>query len=326
MKKAVEMIDSSRISVIIQGPIHPQHTDGTVANIRSMLPDAEIIVSTWEGSNYKNRQADIVVESTDPGGGVVFDNPKTYHSSNRQIVSTSRGLQAATREFSLKIRSDMYFRNLDFLKYWGKYNRRSENYKLLKDRILISTSFTPHPEREPKPFHPSDWFYFGYTSDLAVVFDSPLCPGPETSRYFETHQRPTVKYDTWIPALCRYSSEQYIWIAFIRRFVPLDFEHVFDVRPENLAISEQVFANNAILVDAVDIGYESYKYPGLHRDFDLALMYTHREWQLLYKKYCDAGHTLPFVDREKIRRAYHSVRALRRVPWNLKALLGIRFT
>lgn len=320
------MIDSSQISIIVQGPVCQGQTDKTVANIRSLLPDSEIIVSTWEGSNYDNAQVDVVLESPDPGGAVIYDDPKTYHSSNRQIVSTRRGLAAATRQFALKIRSDMYFRNLDFLRYWGKYDKRSDTCRILKERILISTSFTPNPAREPKPFHPSDWFYFGYTADLLTVFDSALCPEPETSRYFESHERPVIKYDTWIPALCRYSSEQYIWVAFLQRFIPVDFEHTFDVRAKNLELSELVFANNTVMIDAVDIGYESFKYPGLHRDFDLALMYTHCEWLALYKRYCDSDYRTPIFDREKFRRLYYSLRALRRVGWNLKVFLGLGFS
>lgn len=319
------MIATKDISVIIQGPIYADITDKTVANIRDMFPDSQIIVSTWAGSNYKNQNADIVVESDDPGGFPLYDNPKILNASNRQIVSTMAGLRQATRLYSLKIRTDMFFKNTNFLKYWDRYPVRSNEYKILKHRILLSTSFAPNPHREPKPFHPSDWFFFGLTEDLVTVFDSPLCPEPETARYFETHPRPIVKYDSWIPALTQYPAEQYIWVAFLRRFIDMKFQHCFDIENGNIEKSEQIFANNTVLLDAVKIGYDSYKHKNLHTDFEIVFMYTHHEWRRMYKRYCDKSFWVFPMDIEKIRRLYHALRNKRPYKYHLMSLFNIRF-
>ncbi len=319
------MIKTSDISVIIQGPIYDGITDKTVANIRQKFPGAEIIVSTWAGSNYKNPDADKIVESNDPGGWPLYDDPKILNASNRQIVSTMAGLCHATRKYALKIRSDMFFHNTNFLKFWDKFPTRCDKNKILTRRILLSTSFAPNPRREPKPFHPSDWFFFGLTTDLVTVFDSPLCPEPETSRYFETHPRPRVKFDSWIPALTRYAAEQYIWVAFLRRFIDLDFEHCFDIAHGNIELSEQIFANNSVLLDAVQIGYDSYKHENLLTHFDLAFMYSHYEWLKLYKRYCDKKYRLPLFDREKIRRTYWAYKRGRRRGYNIKSLFNVGY-
>ena len=319
-------IDPKDISVVIQGPVYPGITVNTVQNVRKHFPEAQIIVSTWKGTDVSELPENIdIVFSKDPGGVPLYDDPVILNAANRQIVSTMAGLRMAKRKWAIKIRSDMYFENNNFLNYFDKYPKRSDNYRFLEQRVITSTSFAPNPRREPKPYHPSDWFFFGLTRDLIDVFDSPLCPEPETSRYFETHNRPIVKYDSWIPALCQYSAEQYIWVAFIRRHMDLDFKHCFDIERGNIEHSEEIFANNVIMLDAVDIKYGSYKHQALHTGFDLSLMYSFCEWQKLYKKFCDKKYKTPLLDLEKIRRLYYAIRYRRRIKLNLKSLLGGKF-
>ena len=322
------MIESFDISVIIQGPIYNDMTDNTVTNIRQFFPDAEIIVSTWEGSNYQHQLADVIIESKDPGGYPVWDNPKILNACNRQIVSTLAGLKKATRKYALKIRSDMYFDNINFLNYWDRFPQRCTEYKITKERILMSTRFAPNPHREAKPYHPSDWFFFGLREDLIDVFNSPLCPEPQTSRFFETHKRPIVKYENWVPALCQYSAEQYIWVAFLRRHIRLEFEHSVDIEHGNLEKSEHIFANNTVLLDAIDIGYNSYKHNNIHTHYEMFSMYSHFEWLKLYKKYCDKNYKLPLYDKEKVKRLYWSIRlrhSKKKILYNLNSLLGLSF-
>ena len=51
-------IKSEEISVIVQGPIHKKRTKKTLQSIRTNLPNAEIILSTWEGSDVKGLDFD----------------------------------------------------------------------------------------------------------------------------------------------------------------------------------------------------------------------------------------------------------------------------
>ena len=231
------MTNSKDISIIIQGPILEGITYKTVRNVRSMFPDSQIIVSTWEGSNYSDENADIIIENKDPGAPLIWENPPTYYNVNRQIVSTINGLRKSERKYAIKMRSDMYFKNINFLKFYNKFPKRSEKYNILKERVIISTSFSPNPVRgEAKPYHPSDWFFFGLTTDLIKIFSSELAPIPETTDYFKTHKRPVVRFDFWHKDNLRYATEQYIWVAFLRRFIELDFEHQFDIEKNNINI------------------------------------------------------------------------------------------
>ena len=320
------MINSKDISVVIQGPVYPGITSKTVANVMEKFPGAQVIVSTWAGTDVSELPNGIdVIFNEDPGGYPLYDNPKILNASNRQIVSTMGGLKKANRKYTLKMRSDMFFEHTGFLKYWDKYQKYGKNYKFLEHRIITSTSFAPNPRREPKPYHPSDWFFFGLTSDLIDVFDSPLCPEPETSRYFETHKRPIVRYDSWVPALCQYSAEQYIWVAFIRRHIDLDFNHCFDIERGNLERSEEIFANNVIMLDVREIGYGSYKHKNIKSGFDLTFMYSHYEWLKLYKQYCDKHVRLPIIDFEKVRRLIFSIKQRKHRKYAWWSLKGRKF-
>lgn len=317
------MIKSSEISVVIQGPVYPGITVKAVQNIMEKLPDAQIIVSTWNGTDVSELPDNIdLVFNQDPGGIPFYDNPIILNASNRQIVSTVAGARKAKRKYTIKMRSDMFFENLNFLKYWDKYPERSDKYRFLEHRIITSTSFAPNPHREPKPYHPSDWFFFGLTNDIIDVFDSVLCPEPETSRYFESHKRPIVKYDSWIPALTQYATEQYIWVAFIRRHMNLDFNHCFDIDRGNIERSEAIFANNVIMLDVKNIGYGSFKHKNIKNGFDLTFMYSHNEWLRLYKKYCNAKIFIPIVDLEKIRRLIFAIKNKKHIKYSIWSLFG----
>ena len=50
MVKGGKMITSEQISVIIQGAYNPEITPKTIKSIKKLLPDSQIIFSTWENT------------------------------------------------------------------------------------------------------------------------------------------------------------------------------------------------------------------------------------------------------------------------------------
>jgi hypothetical protein len=290
------MINSKDISVIIQGPVYQDFVKKTIENIHVLLPGAEIIISTWDGQCVEGLNVDQILLNTDPGAIKIIDEPPTYASANRQIVSTLAGLKQATRKYAIKMRSDIYFEHTGFLKFYGKFKERGGKYKILTERVILSTLFTPNPHRYTLPYHPSDWFYFGLKDDLINIFDIPLCPEPETSRWFEYHSIPELNDE---PYLCRYRTEQYIWYSFLKKHLSFEFEHAFDISNGNIERSEHIFANNSVLVDPVNLGYRSYRYPNLLDGRNIGSFspyYYYYEWLKLYKKYCDPRFKLPLLD------------------------------
>ncbi len=131
-------IDSSEISVVVQGPVFGTSADSPIKrytyqsliSIRKYLPDAEVILSTWEGSDINDLPFDILVENEDPGILEVEINPM-IKNTNRQILSTKSGIQKASRNYLLKLRSDTILEGNDFLKYYQLFptkNRKLENF------------------------------------------------------------------------------------------------------------------------------------------------------------------------------------------------------
>jgi hypothetical protein len=295
------VINAREITVVVQGPItgkpgeafEQRLTARCLQSVREHLPEAEIVLSTWRGSDVGDLSFDVLVESDDPGtnyGGFDYlGNPVAYNA-NRQITSTRAGLKAATRTYAMKLRSDMLLGGTGFLDYFGKYRARCDAWRVLRERIVSNTFFARNPHRHyPYPFHPSDWFHFGLREDVLDIWDIPHIPEPETTKWFETRPRLPNDPDPW--ATYRYTVEQYNWTSFLRKHGELHFDHKVDLDHDAVNVSELIIANNLVLCSLSQLQIEFVKYP--LRKADWAASYTHGEWLRLYKKFCDPSVFCP---------------------------------
>jgi len=294
-----EKIKAGEISVVVQGPIvddpispdREKLTSRCLKNIRKFLPGAEIILSTWKDSNLDGLEYDIVVENDDPGSYYRNDFFKVLNNVNRQIVSTKNGIFKANKKYVLKLRSDVILESANFLKYFAKYKKKSDQFNILKERVLACTFFSRNPRwLRPYPFHPSDLVFFGLKEDLVNIWDIPLAKEPETSRWFEFNPRPTLDY--YPPDLARYCPEQYIWISFLKKYNVIHCDHQWDTSGHNIELTELTFANNLVLIEPEKWQISWVKYDKI-RLVDWVSIYSHKEWLALYKKYCDNKLFLP---------------------------------
>ena len=289
------MIDSGEISVIVQGTINKKYTKKVLYSIRRFLPHAEIILSTWNGSNLKDLDYDILVENIDPGA-VKFAHNNRVHNLNRQIVSTSNGIKKATRKYVLKIRTDVSLENVSFLKYWKKHNIRSNEYAFLKERVLICNRFARKPEFFP--FHISDWVFFGLKEDIENIWDIPLAPEPDTTEWFYEHKLKKQHHSKTFPFSYfrhRYCAEQYIWSQFLKKYIDFKFEDMFDITDKNIELTEKTFANNLVILSKKQYGIIFLKGDYVKDNHNL---YDYYEWLKIYKKHCDNT----YIIKEKIRK------------------------
>jgi hypothetical protein len=281
-------ISSEDISVVVQGAVDKKTTKLCLNNIRKILPKAEIILSTWKNQALNDLDFDILIENEDPGAVIRNDFLKIPNNLNRQLVSTQHGIKKSSRKYVLKLRSDLILHSADFLNYFNKYAKREKEYAFLKERVILCDIFTRNPNiLRPHPFCPSDWVCFGLKEDLLTIWDIPLAKEPEFSRWFETHPRPIPDY--YPDELCKMASEQYVWTGFIKKFINIDFEHTWDVSDNNRLLTDKIFANNSIILDLSKWQLESIKYKKI-RTVDWVSFYSHNEWELLYKKYCDVKY------------------------------------
>jgi hypothetical protein len=305
------LITDFDLSIVVQGPInHNISNAGThcidreltvsqhvLLNLRNHFKNAEIILSTWEGSDVSKLEFDRVVLNQDPGAYICDDEHQIYLNLNRQLVSTVAGLRLVERKYVLKIRSDMLFINSNCLSYWNKYNSRNDRYKLLKERVVITTVTSRNPRTYDRfPHFPCDWFYLGNTEEVLDIFDIPLTDEPSFSRWYENHPMPE-NYATRTD-LAKYPPESYIWSSFIKKKISLNFDYYSDISNNNIEVSEFIFANNLVLCTPSQLGFLSLKYDW-KIDF-VQCRYTHIEWLKLYSKYCDPNLRIKPIDLERI--------------------------
>jgi hypothetical protein len=300
--------EPAEISVVVQGPVHgPAQgnlTQRALQSIREHLPGSEVILSTWAGSDASGLDYDRLVLSDDPGAYPQPHDPRFHYNVNRQIVSTAAGLRAAGRPLAVKLRSDMLLTGRGFLDYFNRYPKRGAEYTIFEQRVISLTGV--NPERHGSLFMPGDWFSFGLTSDLLLLWDIPLAPEPETSRYFQLHPEENRLGES---ELNRFNPEQYIWVQCLSVKFPIPFRHNQDYSAEAIRVAELALANNLILLSPREINLET---PRHRISWGVwATIYSHAEWVRLYRRHCDPAARVPLDWTPAIKRLIQRALALR---------------
>lgn len=303
-------IASNEISVIVQGPVmgdseadmNDRHTFHCLKSIRKHLPGSEIILSTWSDADTVGLDFDRLVLSEDPGGmfsGYRY-NLRMLNNVNRQILSTQAGLHVASRKYAVKIRSDMILTGSGFLGYFGKFKERAQEWAIFKERLLTCTVYARNPRLSyPFPFHPSDFFFFGYLEDLRNLWDVPFATKDEIE-WFRIRNRPWPSFD-WEQE-CRYAPEQHIWLSLLRKHGEIDVcDHAYDCSEEAINLSELTFANNLVFLNPKQLCVEWLKMKLLRKDW--FSIYTHGEWVEMYSRHCCGSAQKHRIDPEKVQKS-----------------------
>lgn len=251
-------ISSERISVVIQGPIVTDRiddrstTDECLRSIREHLPDAEIILSTWEGADTSSLTGyDKLVVSQDPGG--IWNYVKRRcNNVNRMIRSTSAGLKVASREYCLKFRTDLHLTSNRICRVDATATREGR-YSLFSVPMTTTNYYVRDPSVIPMIFHPSDIVQFGLTRDLTGFWEQPLVD----PNWLVRKKRPVMsvfgRYAGFTPM--RLVPEQVVtlqWLAKCGLHVVL--KDTFDTSFAAYRIWEEVMLRNFRLIDAGSSG------------------------------------------------------------------------
>ncbi len=281
-------------SVIVQGPVigkpgedhDKQKTLQCLESIKSVLPGAEIIISTWKGSDCSHLFYDQLILNEDPGAISYNDHglKNHYNNNNRQIVSTSRGLQKASRKYAIKMRGDFILKDTSFFSLMNTFTRVNK-YHFFKHRILVPDYVSRDPETIPLLFHMSDLFQVGYTKDLQDLWDIPLQPEPETTRAYPYNTRfinnPFGNH-TWN---MRFTPEQYIWYAFAKKKgLDLGIKYYCQTPAGITRTSLVSVMDNFIIASQEQLGIVI---PAtITGKFNPRYLYTHEKWKKLYEEIC----------------------------------------
>lgn len=255
------MIQSNEISVVIQGPVvgPSLHEDRNSANtadvlksIRAFLPEAELILSTWQEQDLEGLEYDKLVLSTDPGAS--YDRAQSSSANIlRQIQSSHAGLLQATRRYALKLRSDTALTSSDFLHCWDTFRSRGLKPVLFAEKILVSAIFTPNPFHCPSPYWVSDFFAFGRIEDVRCLWDIPV---GTIQRLFEEDERETLTANAAISRLAL-NAEQRLMISMMEKHgIRERVRTITSVNPLLLMRSEKFIASHFIPVDPQASGFE----------------------------------------------------------------------
>lgn len=290
-----DKMNSKDISVVVQGAIDKKLTPKCLKSIRKYLPEAEIILSTWEGSAVSGLDYDILLLNQDPSGYkhdfAIYNKTRSMNNFNRQLVSTCNGVLKASRKYCLKVRSDIILKNSDFLKYWDKFAIRNNEYKLFSHRVLCSSLFSREYSCQsgtgfPTSFHPSDFWLFGLTNDLKDYFiNCPLQTEVEASNW-------DFKYPNRCPyatPLWKFAPEQFFCVNWVKKYYSnLQFEDWSDWNSQNIELSNNILYNNFIFLGLEQSGIYSAKYLGVEFDkSNIQGLITYQHFQEQYKNYCD---------------------------------------
>jgi hypothetical protein len=289
------MIKGKDISVVVQGAVSDLTTI-CLNSIRAVVPGAQVILSTWKRSKTNGLDFDLLVENDNPGA-----DPFPAHwqagrdpcNLGRQILSTKNGLACADRKYALKFRADCRLKSASFIKWFGVYNKYTDDYhRVFRERILGPSYYCRNSQESIWLYHPSDWSFFGMRDDLFDLFDIPL-PREENNFYLENRQPSNQTYWT-SPA--RWWGEQYIFVqCLLKHGKDAKMRDSTDITPESRREAELFLVNNFTVLDyGQHYDMEFMKYPqSIEWRKGSLEIWTELSWLKSYKANCDPLFSIP---------------------------------
>jgi len=308
----VNGIDTKDISVVVQGAIDAKNTELCLKAIRKHLPGAEIILSTWEGSNVDGLIYDQLVLNTDPGATKNIKSGMP-NNMNRLITSSYNGLLTSKKKYCLKLRSDLVLISHKFLKYANKFPKRDDKYTFFKNRMIFCSAYFKKYlgevayEVTPAPYHISDWLMFGLREDVTMLFDIDLAKEPENTSYLKDNDITTIK-PIIFGSTERYSAEQYIFYQSLKKHYNgeiREFKNITDFCGDDMILSEKLVANNCIILEPYQFSVYCAKKDGIVPYYSWTTnflsvhyalfegLYRHDVFLDDYIKHCDSEFHIP---------------------------------
>jgi hypothetical protein len=282
------MVTEENLTFLVQGPIKIidslNLTEICVNSIRKYFPKSRIIFSTDYGTDTHELKIDEAVFSNAEIEALI-ENDTTGHlmSVNYQIASTKAGLNKVKTLFTVKLRSDMVFRNSNLIKILNSRPilRPDSCYVLTNSYVVILDWSTVNPSRFLKfPHHPSDHLYAGETKDIKAIWDVPEMTH-EFMRWYEQREYPkNVRHGNNLPL---YRAETWIWYNYINKFVVNKIENSYRTSNEIINESLGFMCTNLMITSSNQIGvYENNYYKRGWKTH--VKMLTYYDWILISKR------------------------------------------
>ncbi len=241
------------LTIVLQGALSPR-TANIIANWRATAKGCEIVLSSWVHDPELSTLVDTYVVSSDPGAFPVMHKGDILRTenTNRQIVSSVAGLRRATREISIKWRTDFDFcSNLmkKFLSHYFPMILEKEAKKL----VVFSINSTNPFAGVELVAQLSDWMYFGRTDLLLDLL--PATPIPVISENLQVP--PKVIAERMFP-IARFSAEQWMLREGLARVYGLELKRFDDTNA--IAPYLQLVGKSILIINPKAVGLNTAKY------------------------------------------------------------------
>lgn len=245
-----EKIPSSAISVVIQGPLNRDKVDpdtgldamqACIKSVATALPQAEIILSTWQGEKVDNfENCKMIVSEMPPH---ILDLNGHKNNINRQLCSTIAGIQAASRSYILKMRSDLCLHNDVFCKLSAYEAEENSAHQLFNSPVNVTNIFTRDPTKTPMLFHLSDMVHFGRAEDISDLWSHPLFSETYMKQANGPVKNPVGNFAGYTSM--RLVPEQALTLAWLNKHnINVDIAHICDMDFDRFTLWEQVLFMN----------------------------------------------------------------------------------
>lgn len=270
---------ADQVSVVVQGPVQA-HLPGVLESVRRHLPGAELVLSTWRGSGAAAYDADVTVESEDPGSVGYWEGNTRPINTNRLLRSSRAGVLRATRPFVLKLRSDSPLTGAGFLDWWGARPTRVPPLAVFRERVLTLSVATRPSSLGAYLFHPSDCVHFGLAADVRHLWDAPEVDEAANTAYWTAQGaggsgRHAPPVGLW--------NEQLVWLsALARAGHEVAYPYFRYTRPGLAALSDLSLVNNFLVLEDWQFGVSLAKLAPLVRSCSPDGYLAHEDWASLY--------------------------------------------
>ena len=256
----MNIVNESDITFVVQGGVVDfESVTKCIQSIKKHFPNSKIILSTWKGSDTRKYEIDNLVLSNDTNlVDHFYKNQNILNNINRQIISSRNGLRKSKTKYSVKLRTDMFFKSNNILKLIGNLNTNECKQFDLKSKLITPIDLCINPEKSKLLFHFNDWIVAGLTEDVLKVFDIPLMSMKDLT-YFKSKNfkikkiyslsnwyKNNIIYDVHKSYLLpKFTPEQYIFKFIVLKKIKDDFIDTFYFSNKLLNI-HKLFFNNCI--------------------------------------------------------------------------------
>lgn len=291
----------------------------SVKLLREIFPNAELILSSNDSSLTKAQQiiaaVDKVIDCDNYGHLPSLKFPAHSISNtvnnniNKQIASNYAGINAASGELVLKLRTDQILFNDDILSLWELIESVPVSNSCRKGRIITSSVFSINPRySERMPFHISDMMQFGYRQDLLHYYSAPQY----TLEYAVWYEKnPHHKHSNFNERSFRslYAVEQWLALHYIynkEEEFPVRFHNDFST--EIIENFESILPDYFIIAHPDDIGLRISKFESARSYFNTQCYSTYESIELLKKANPDLKITNKYFPKGIDKKKYKYVR------------------